>query len=385
MAPTVEQLPNGGSIAAKSTYVADPALQPFLDPSFDSATYLNSVLPYLSIPTTSQTSRSVPNSASLSDLNSQFQTLLSQLSANTARLTNTLTTLTDEILRSGSRLTYEVEVLRGETMGLSETLAEGLVDEVGVFLPEGLSVKSTEEDAATPPHSPISRSMRRSSLKSSKSSAAPSTPNESKMTSDPESQLPPYLTQLRTLSLVKDRLDSVIKVFGDAMEWTLPPSEISLTSSFISVSAPEPGSESHSREEKGREVAKTLKTEVADLLAQSSSGEVGVAAANERIEELRTLARVWKGTAEEKARIKFVESLARLVEEKQRAVEKELGERRQRDGRDQAQNPSARKKLDGEAKGGDSSLGAEQYRAGWPGRQGGYGFIDQLQRMRGGL
>jgi hypothetical protein len=32
--------------------------------------------------------------------------------------------LTDEILRSGGRLAYEVEVLRGETIGLSETLTE---------------------------------------------------------------------------------------------------------------------------------------------------------------------------------------------------------------------------------------------------------------------
>lgn len=38
---------------------------------------------------------------------------------------------------------------------------------------------------------------------------------------------------------------------------------------------------------------------------------------------MRELAGVWKGTAEEKARVRFVEGLAKMAEEKMREVERE--------------------------------------------------------------
>jgi hypothetical protein len=116
---SVPQVAPVEAIVPKSSHVADPTLQQFLAPSFDAADFLNTSLPSLAT-SSSQSTRS--QDVSLTELSTQTQTLLSHLSAHTTRLTNTLTQLTDEILRSGSRLAYEVEVLRGETLGLSEAL-----------------------------------------------------------------------------------------------------------------------------------------------------------------------------------------------------------------------------------------------------------------------
>ena len=44
-------------------------------------------------------------------------------------------------------------------------------------------------------------------------------------------------------------------------------------------------------------------------------------AAEKRVEELRGLVGVWKGTAEEKARTRFVEGLAKEVAERRKEVE----------------------------------------------------------------
>ena len=57
------------------------------------------------------------------------------------------------------------------------------------------------------------------------------------------------------------------------MQWPLAPSELSLASSFISVSAPETGddNDSRSREEKGKAYTEKLKSEINDLLASGAS------------------------------------------------------------------------------------------------------------------
>src|SRR6266516_626914 len=115
--------------SAKSQYVSDAALKPFLSPSFNPADFLNANLPQLSVSSTSsQPLRHAP--IPLAELSTQTQTLLSHLGAHTTRLSSALTQLTDEILRSSSRLAYEVEVLRGETLGLSETLTDNLKDDI---------------------------------------------------------------------------------------------------------------------------------------------------------------------------------------------------------------------------------------------------------------
>lgn len=189
------------SFQSKSSHVADPALQPFLNPAFDPAEYLNATLPSL------QTSAvSVKGSVPVAELSTQTQTLLSQLSAQTTRLTTVLTSLTDEILRSGSRLAYETEVLRGEVIGLQEALTEGLQDDVVKFVPGGL-----EQDLARRParSTDTNGTRRRASTVT-----APKTP----IRADPFPIAdPPYITQLRTLTLVRSRLDDVIKTFGEAM------------------------------------------------------------------------------------------------------------------------------------------------------------------------
>ncbi len=143
------------------------------------------------------------------------------------------------------------------------------------------------------------------------------------------------------------------------------------------MSAPEPGSESHSREEKGHDVARQLREQVTHLLSSGATGEDGLEAAIARVEQLRELAKVWKGTAEEKARVKFVESLIRLIEERQKALEQELLER--------ASPKKSRKASVSAIEARAEADAAEQSRFAWPGRQGGYGFIDHLQKMRAGL
>lgn len=173
---------------------------------------------------------------------------------------------------------------------------------------------------------------------------------------------PPYIVQLRTLTLVRTRLDEVIKTFGDAMEWTFPPSEVSVSSSFLSVSAPEPGSEQHSTEEKGQQVSNKLRQEIADLLIGEDPIEA-IEAAAKRVEELKQLAVVWKGTAEDRARTKFVESLAKLVEDRHRELLREA----EKDGLKQVGTLHEEKEPAVE----ESKTSS------------GYGFMSHLQKLRG--
>ncbi|PQE03302.1 37s ribosomal s5 protein [Rutstroemia sp. NJR-2017a BBW] len=334
--PQSQNASQNPSFQPKSTHTADSALQPFLNPSFDPADYLNSTLPALQ---SSNSSQNAKNNVPLAELSTQTQTLLSHLSAHTTRLTTTLTQLTDEILRSGSRLAYEVEVLRGETLGLSEALTEGLHDDVVKFVPAGLE----GELARKPP-----------------------TARESVSTNTNKVADPPYIAELRTLTLVRSRLDTVIKTFGDAMSWTFPPSEVSVTSSFLSVSAPEPGSDAHSTEEKGQQVSKQLREEIAGLLAADDPIN-GIEAAAKRVEELKELALVWKGTAEERARNKFVEGLAKMVEDRHRELLKDVGQ-------DSQVGQTAEAAHDEPS----SLFGMDDGRT-----QGAFGFINQLQRLRG--
>ncbi|KUL91661.1 hypothetical protein ZTR_01139 [Talaromyces verruculosus] len=235
-----------------------------------------------------------PNSVNLADLSSRSQSLVSQLGTQNVRLSGNLTQLTEEILRSGGRLAYEVEVLRGEAISLADALSENLHGDIIKFAPEGEDLSGQKE---VPDEEGEKESI-------------PKLPNE-----------PEFIAQLRILGQVRTRLEEVIQTFGDAMEWPLPPSELSITSSFISVSAPEPGTESYSREEKGQEIAKKLRTEITELLDSNGGGDSGLAAATERLEKLRNLATIWKGTAEEKARTRFLDGLARIIEDRRKALE----------------------------------------------------------------
>lgn len=302
----------------------------FADPNFDPAEFLNNSLPPLTVASLQPNASRAPGSVPLTELSAQVQSLLSQISAQNVRLSSTLSQLSDEILRSGGRLAYEVEVLRGETIGLSETLTEVLRDDIAKFVPGDSSARAA------------AASGRRADLVSEKAEDTASTKEEE--TAEGQKDIaghadPEYITNLRTLNKVRSRLEDVVQTFGDAMEWPLPPSEISFSSSFISVSGPEMGTDGHDQEEKGQETMKKLRNEISELLESEGGGRAGYDAALRRVEALRTLAAVWKGSAEEKARIRFVDSLARIVEERRRVLEHQqtMAEQSQREPRSREQ------------------------------------------------
>ena len=274
----------------KSTHVQDEALQPFLQSQFDPADYLNATLPSLTF------SNPTKDRITLADLSTQTQTLISQLNVQTSRLTNTLNQLTDDILRSGSRLAYQVEMLRAETAGLTDALNTSLQPDIVLFAPQTLQRSTKLDKDDTPPEQATV--------------STPSQPIE-----------PDYISKLRTLVMVRQRLDSVIKVFGEAMAWPIAPSDL-VTSSFISVSAPSAGGpeETRDREEKAKEHAQKMREEITQLLQSAVSAEEGITAAIKRVDELRDLAVIWKGTAEEKARARQIDSLEKIIEDEQKAL-----------------------------------------------------------------
>ncbi|KAL2170487.1 hypothetical protein VTG60DRAFT_4773 [Thermothelomyces hinnuleus] len=387
----------------RSQHVADPFLQDFLSPSFDAASYLNATLPPLQTSSrTSGSQGSAREAVPLAELSIQTQELLSQLNAHTTRLTNTLTELTNDILRSGSRLAYEVELLRGETLSLVETLSEGLEHDISRFVPGGVRDIMAEPKAGVDSHGTSAHQRRKSILMAAtagatraaaEGTAAPApAPAEGPAGQDETTSAPsepPYITQLRTLTLVRSRLESVIKTFGDAMEFVFPPSELSVSSSFLSVSAPDAdGGGRHSTEEKGQQVLRKLRDEISGLLSGNDGGDPikGIEDAARRVEELKELATVWKGTAEEKGRTKFVESLAKMVEDRHRELLREVEAQQQ-----QQQQSSGRRDGAGrpQAEASGKAVGGVEV-ADPPGQAetkgyGAYGLISQLQRLRNGL
>ncbi|KAL0941047.1 uncharacterized protein CTRU02_203810 [Colletotrichum truncatum] len=351
------------TIQPKSRHVADDFLQDFLDPSFDPAAYLNASLPQLQ-PSGHHSSRGGSQAVQLADLSSEAQTLLSQLNVHTTRLSGTLTQLTDDILRSGSRLAYEVELLRGETLSLAETMNDTLQDDIKKFVPGGLEEAAKESSAKA-----TDGGERRASVSAAKSEETLATGAATE--GETTTAEPPYVHQLRTLTVVRSRLDSVIKTFGDAMEFVFPPSELSVSSSFLSVSAPEPGSDQHSTEDKGQQVLQNLRDEISQLLHKSEDPVQGIEKAAQRIEELKDLNQVWKGTAEEKGRTKFIESLAKMVEDRHRDLMREV---------DQASRSQGNGN-EGRARKGSVHADAVENKP----YLGGYGLMSQLQKLRSGL
>lgn len=282
----------------------------FTDPNFDPAEFLNESLSPLTVASLQPNASRVPGSVPLGELSSQVQTLLSQISAQNVRLSSTLSQLSDEILRSGGRLAYEVEVLRGETIGLSETLTDVLREDISHFVP----ASSTKPSAGR--KTDHEQELLEAKPRTSEDDETTDTHANSVPVTDPE-----YINNLRTLNRVRSRLEDVVQTFGDAMEWPLPPSEISFSSSFISVSGPDLTAGGHDQEEKGQETMKKLRNQISQLLERDGGGREGLEAATRRVETLRTLATVWKGSAEEKARHRFVDTLERIVEERRRVLD----------------------------------------------------------------
>lgn len=364
-------------VKPKSIHTSDDFVQDFLGPSFDPAAFLNAKLP----PLAPKSSTSAPTGAvPLADLSQQASALLSQLNAQTTRLSSTLTQLTDDILRSGSRLAYEVELLRGETLSLQETMHETLHDDIAHFLPEGIRGKKDEE-GESPAGEDEKENGEDEEDKTKENSAhaelpVPTTTTEANSTSNE----PKYVQQLRTLTLVRSRIETVVKTFGDAMDFGFPPSELSVSSSFLSVSAPEPGSEQQSSEDRGQQTLRKLRDEISSLLrpaaTDSSSAAdpvAGIEKAANRIEELKELNNVWRGTSEEKGRSRFIESLAKMVEDRHKELMREL---------DQQRSPAKKAAEGGTRRTGSPALGDEARPQPPPG---GFGLISQLQKLRSGL
>lgn len=346
----------------RSIHLADSFLEDFRSPSFDPAAFLNARLPPLQGKAPAG-SDAVP----LTELSGQAQALLTQLNAHTTRLSSTLTQLTDDILRSGSRLAYEVELLRGETLSLTETLHETLHDDIKKFIPEGLPYGP---DTARP--GPVSAVNGERASIVSPPGKQPELGGEVALRGSPLD--PVYIQQLQTLTLVRARLESVIKTFGKAMDFVFPPSKLSVSSSFLSVSAPEPGSQQQSSEDKGQQVLRELRDEIQELLSKTDDAVQGIERATQRIEELKDLTQVWKGTAEEKGRLKFIESLAKMVEERHRELMRDVGQEAKEEGKGDA---AVGRKAAGERE----AAGADDGRA----TPAGFGLMNQLQKLRSGL
>ncbi|KIX03256.1 uncharacterized protein Z518_06808 [Rhinocladiella mackenziei CBS 650.93] len=262
---------------------------------FDPIDFLNESLPTINLSSQSQTPKT-SRAAHIQSASTDSLALLSSLNAHNIRASSDLSSLTDEIIRSGNRLVYEVEVLRGDVNGLHELLTESLQDDIGHFVQEEV-VDGTPENAPQ--------------VTEGNNGAA-----TSNVTNEPD-----FMIQLRLLGKVKVRLESVIAIFGEAMKWPMPPSELSMASSLISVSSPELGMQSTAEDDKAREILKSIKEEIIDLLGSDAGGYAGLEAASQRVEEYRQLAMLWKGTGEEKARNKFVDSLAKVVEDRKKALD----------------------------------------------------------------
>ncbi|KAI4268252.1 MAG: hypothetical protein LQ337_007946, partial [Flavoplaca oasis] len=303
--------------ATKLTHLTDPLPLPFLAPSFSATDYLNTTLPAppSKLPThPQQPVQPHPNHAqqpkqpppTLSTLTSQTQSHISTLSAQTTRLSATLTALTDDILRCSSRLTYEIEVLRGEAKGLSEALGEkGVLDPViKTFLPEGLAPHSllggenkhgdregnaaNESEAEEWANKTTTTNTKPWHQKQMSASAQPTDPSGT-----------PPIPALRTLLRVRAALVSITKTFSLALSWPMPPSLLpSTSSSIISITSPSSSSTTASLEAEGQAALSNLRSEIEGILLESDGegqrGGGGLQKARQRVQELKECVEVWK-------------------------------------------------------------------------------------------
>lgn len=273
----------------------------------------------------------------------------------------TLQTLTDEILRLTPRLGYEVELLRSDVLSLSTTLTTDLRQDIEHFQPPAAEKPGVPTDITGTATTTIE------------------TP--------PESNKPDVLSKLEMLATVRARLEDVIRIFGDAMAWPLhdSPEEPKLESNNLNpplenafgvpvpprTPSPIRALESSNKTQKKKSSANPIE-EILYLLSCDD-----LPAASEKIRELKELAKIFEGTVEGPARIAVVEALESKVAEEE---EKKLASKRQQERRQEAAmgREEEKRKVDEEAEKADSH--------GWSGgRDGYYGLINQLSRMRGGM
>ena len=133
---------------------------------------------------------------------------------------------------------------------------------------------------------------------------------------------PPALPNLRTLHNIRTHLQSVIQVFNLALSFPFPPSLLTTAASnIVSITSPDADPDA---ERKGQAALAKLRGEVVELLGAGDTG-----GARRRVQELREVCGVWRGTGEERARGRWVEGLEGLVEGKE--GEEEGGRERERE------------------------------------------------------
>lgn len=269
--------------------MADHLLAPLSNARFDPVDYLNDVLPSISLSSQAPISKA-SRTSQLQSASADIHTLLSKINTHNVRSSSELATLTNEILRSARRLEYGVEILRGDVNNFHDILTDVLKDDIRHFVrDQPPAVADMGEEVTEPPQD--------------------------------TAQEPAFISQLQRLSKVKARLEAVVALFGEAMRWPVPPSEVSSANVLISVSAPELGMQTTEEDEKAREALKKIRVEIQDLLDSDGGGAAGLEAASKRLEEYKRLSTIWKGTSEEKARARFTEGLSKLVEDRARNLE----------------------------------------------------------------
>ena len=285
--------------ARQNQHLSDPLLQPFLASSFSPIGYLNSHLPHYN------------RKSSLSSLSTESQSHISTISAHTARLSATLTALTDEILRCSSRLAYEVEILREETTELVETLgrrAGPLGEAFTLFAPKDLG----EQGGPAPDTSKIGNVVvveREQDVELSAQGPPGSGTNVSG-----ETVASTALSQLEELHRVRASLLDLKNLFSRALAWPLPPSLVNSSSSsggsFLVSIQPPSTPETERLEQEGQAALRGLRSEVSQLITM---GDVG--GARRRVQELQQLTGIWKGTKEEKARKVVIDELQAMIKD----------------------------------------------------------------------
>ncbi len=288
--------------------VKDSNIQAFLSPSFSPTNYLNATLPSQASVASASAKTLSP---SISTLVSQTQSQISSLSAQSNLLSASLTALTDDILRISPRLTYEIELLRGEALSLYDNLSQAgnLHSAISQFVTHG-----PEQSATELPKSQIRTQSDREDVKSS-DHADESFPVPH--ITQPSDGLELPIEKLRTLLRVRALLTEVTQAFSLALSWPMPPSLLSASSGLVSVSAPA----DPAVEEEGQAACSKLRQEIISLLDEGMEivdRKAGLERAAERVRELRECLGLWKGTGEEKARTSFVDGLDRMVEERTR-------------------------------------------------------------------
>ena len=279
----------------------DPSLRPFLSSPYSPTDYLNATLPSV---------KQQQPAPSLAAIASQTQTHVSTLNALTTRFSATLTDLTDDILRTSSRLAYEVELLRGEALSLADSLSSRgeLHESILKFVPGGLDHSDQGPETALTPSKARHNSQNMDSSHASTVQQQSGDENSRSSIREPEA-----LVKLRTLLHVRAQLQAVIQRFNLALSFPIPPSFLATTaSSLISVNAP---NQDPDLESKGQAALSRFRAEVTEILADVDGRGDSTERAKERVWELRELCTIWKGTGEERARNKWVDGLDQMIDD----------------------------------------------------------------------